>query len=126
MSATVVFGYPDGRLANPTFRAYKRARRTTRTRGLDVLVELRPFGELPATVDVLVVDGPVEPGVLGVSDVRHTLVTSPDRAPAELEAYLDALVERGALGHAPPPSRAIAIHRGVEPVAGRARIRDSA
>jgi len=125
MSATVVFGYPDGRLANPTFRAYKRSRRASQTRGLDVQVELRPFGDMPAVVDVLVVDGPVAPGVLDGRDVRRTIVTSPDRAPAELETCLDLLVAQGELGHAPPPSRALAVHRGVEPVAGRARILDA-
>jgi hypothetical protein len=125
MTATVVFGYPDGRLANPVFRSYKRARRASRTRGLDVQVELRPFGDLPSIVDVLVVDGPVDRDALGSSEVRRTIVTTPDRAPAELEACLDQLVESGELGHAPPPPRTIAVHRGVEPVAGRARILDA-
>ena len=115
MSIMVVFGYPDGRLANPTFRAYKRARRVSRSRGLDVTVELRPFGELPAVVDVL----------LGATEVRETIVAPAALAPAQLERWLDEMVERGALRHAPPPPRTIAVHRGVEPVAGRARVADA-
>ena len=125
MSTTVVFGYPDGRLANPIFRAYKRARRASRARGLDVQVELRPFGDLPSVVDVLVIDGSVEPTTLRDVEIRRTLVSPPDRAAAELEACLDQLVALGELGHAPPPPRTIAVHRGVEPVAGRARILDA-
>ena len=125
MSLSVVFAYPDGRLANPTFRAYKRARRATRTKALDVVVDLRPFGDLPLGIDVLVVEVAVAGGAMGTTEVRHTIVAAADRAAAELDRYLGTLVDTGALGHAPPPARTIAIHRGVEPVAGRARIRDA-
>ena len=124
MSMLVVFGYPDGRLANPTFRAYKRARRVSRSRGLDVTVELRPFGELPAVVDVLILEPAVVDVLLGATEVRETIVAPAALAPAQLERWLDEMVERGALRHAPPPPRTIAVHRGVEPVAGRARVAD--
>jgi hypothetical protein len=120
----VVFGYPAGRLANPTFRAYKRARRATRSRNLDVRVELRPFGDLPPVVEILVVDEPVRPEATAGIAVQATIVAAADRSPGELELYLDGLVERGIIGSAPAPSRTIAVHRGVEPLTERARVTD--
>ncbi len=125
MTAIVVFGYPPGRLANPTFRAYKRARRAIRSRALDVRVELRPFDALPPTIEVLVVDAPVDPERLNGVDIGTTLVAPPDRSPATLETHLDALVERGLIGPAVGPPRTIAVHRGVEPLTERARVADA-
>ena len=123
----VVFGYPDGRLANATFRAYKRARRSVRSRGLAARVELRPLGDLPPVVDLLIVMTPADPGHApsGV-EVRTTIVAPPERAAAEVDRVLDEMVARGELAHAPAPRRTIAVHRGVEPVTERARVADPA
>ena len=125
MTAVIVFGYLPGRLANATFRAYKRARRATRAKGLGTRVELRPLDDLPPVIDVLVLDAPFDPVALAGVEVRATLIAPPDRSPATLETHLEALVERGVIGPAVAPPRTIAVHRGVQPLTERARVADA-
>jgi hypothetical protein len=125
VTAVIDYGNPDGPLANATLRAYRRARRTDRTRGFDARVEARPMGDLPPVVDLLVLDPADAPAPTG-AEVRAVLHVAPTAAPAEIERRLEALVADGSVGFAPPAPRRIVVHRGVEPLIERASIGDPA
>jgi hypothetical protein len=119
----IVCAYPDGRLDNAWFRAYKRLRRTIRTKGYNARVALRPIGDLPPDIDVLAV-----PTALTVelrrtrAEVGETRVVVPERLVGEVEDLLVRRIALGELGYAPPPARTVAVHRGFQAVHERARL----
>lgn len=114
----IVFGHPDGRLPNPWYRAYRRAKKAVGRSGWDADVLLRPLTRLPDGVDVLVADPSfgasrsVAPEILSVTA---------DDVARGLDGLLEAYEAEGRLRHAPSAARAVAVHIGFQPQRGRAR-----
>lgn len=118
----IVFGYQDGILPNPFFRAYKRVKRAMRRAAYHASVELQPLSRLPAHVDVLIVVPPAGPREFGSSDLGEVVSADPDDVQAEIDRVVERLVADGSLVHAPVSARAIAVHRGFRAVTERARL----
>lgn len=118
----VVFGYHDGRLPNPWFRAYKRAKRTIRLAGYHARVDLLPINALPPTVDVLATPPELAADAEAVSGVGERITSPPERVQAELDGLVARLVATGRLDRAPDQARSVAVHRGFMPLAERARL----
>ncbi len=119
----IVLAYPDGSLANPWFRAYKRVKRGVRTKGLNARVELRPSTDVPTETDVLVVPAGTNPEAWLVG-APHVLTSAPESVQADVDGLIATLLADGRLDYAPAASRRSAVHRGALPVDGRARSLD--
>ncbi len=119
----IVLAYPDGRLANAWFRAYKRVKRGVRTKGLNARVELRPSTDVPPEIDVLVVPAGTNAEDWPVG-APHLLTSAPESVQADVDGLIATLLADGRLGYAPAASRRSAIHRGALPVDGRAKSLD--
>lgn len=115
---TIVFGHPDGRLPNPWYRAYRRAKKAVGRAGWDADVLLRPLTRLPAPVDVLLVD---PAWGAGRDLAREILDVAADDVAGSLDRLLAAYEADGRLRHAPSAARALAVHVGFLPQRGRAR-----
>ena len=118
----VVFAYSDGRLPNPWFRAYKRAKRAIRLASYDARVELLPINSVPPSVDVLVMAPELEAEATQFAGAGQRIVSAAEHAPAELDALVVRLVTEGRLGHAPDQARTVAVHRGFVALTERARV----
>lgn len=116
----IVFCHPDGRLPNPWYRAYRRAKKAVGRAGWDAEVLLRPLTRLPDGVDVLVADPAFGAGASrGV--VSELLSVTADDVAGSLETLLATYETEGRLRHAPSGARAVAVHVGFLPQRGRAR-----
>jgi hypothetical protein len=117
----IVFGFPDGMLANPWFRAYKRVKRGMRRAAYHATVELEPLARLPHGIDVLIVErSSTMPA--DAPPATELVVAEPDEVQAEVDLLLARLVEAGSLRHAPGHSRSLATHLGFRAINERARL----
>jgi hypothetical protein len=115
----IVVAFPDGFLPSVAFQAVKRARRVARQAGFRARIELLPESALPlldAAPEVLHVTAGTGP-----SDGRD--VEPHDVGPA-LDQLIERLVAAGRLRRGPELPRTVAVHRGLQPVHGRARMGD--
>lgn len=118
----IVFGYHDGILPNPFFRAYKRVKRAMRRAAFHASVELQPLTRLPTHVDLLITTPPGGAPDSGSSAIKEVISADPDEVQAEIDWAIERLVADGRLTHAPLPARAIAVHHGFRAVTERARL----
>jgi hypothetical protein len=118
----IVFGFPDGMLANPWFRAYKRVKRGMRRAAYHATVELEPLARLSQGVDVLIVERSSTMPAGAPAAATELVVAKPDEVQAEVDRLLARLVEDGRLRHAPGQARSLAIHLGFRAVNERARL----
>ncbi len=120
----IVCAYPDGMLANSWFRAYRRVKRAVRRRGFDAQVELAPVTDLPSRVDVLVVPPSLGQVTRAGPGVGELLVVPPESLQPALEQLIEGALREGRLQSALAPDRRVAVHRGFQAVAERARFDD--
>lgn len=117
----IVLAYPDGRLDSPWFRAYKRVKRSMRTKGIAATVELQPAGDVPLGASIVI----AHPDLAGSAHLPVGHVVSPlDRVQADVEEQVERLLADGRLRYAPAPPRSVAVHRGPLALTGRARTGD--
>jgi hypothetical protein len=117
----IVCAYPDGMLASSWFRAYTRLKRTVTRGGYGARVELAPVSGLPPRIDVLIVPPSLADAASAASPAAERAVAPADGPQAWIDGLVERLVADGRLQRAPTPSSAVAVHRGFQAVAERAR-----
>jgi hypothetical protein len=118
----IVFGFPDGMLANPWFRAYKRVKRGMRRAAYHATVELEPLARLSEGIDILIVARSSSMPAVAPAPATGLVVADPDEVQAEVDLLLARLVTDGSLRHAPGRARSLATHLGFRAVGERARL----
>jgi hypothetical protein len=119
--ALFVCAYPDGRLPSGWFQAIQGARRRIERGGVGVRLELLPVSRLLPEAEVIVAAEPLPPAARIGSEV---VIVEPGALNATIDALVARLVAERRVLPGPPASRAIAVHRGFQPLGERARIAD--
>jgi hypothetical protein len=117
----IVCAYPDGRLPSGWFQAIQRARRKSDRAGIGVRLELLPVSRIPPGAEIIVAAEPLPPSDRPESEV---VIVEPGAVGATIDGLIARLVAEQRAQPGSPASRAVAVHRGFQPLSERARIAD--
>jgi hypothetical protein len=107
MITTIYCAYPDGHLPADWFQAVRRARRAADRQGLTVRIEPTAESRVPPDAEFV------------VTPETHPAAT----LAAAVEDLIQKLVADGSVTRDASPPRTV-VHRGYEPLGGRARLAD--